>query len=162
MRCPRLIFFLLSPPHFVYDRAFLPNPEPVEPMPKFGVTAQKELQLSRRMEACGLKETDLHERFVSAGGPGGQKVNRTATCVYIKHGPSGLEVKMQRARSQALNRFYARRRLCELIEEAEGGAESPEAVRRAKLRRQKARRKKRSSAKYDGKAGGSQPPASDS
>ena len=159
---PPPYIFLLSPPHFVYDRAFLPNPEPVEAMPKFGVTARKELELLRRMEVCGLKEADLRERFVSAGGPGGQKVNRTATCVYIKHGPSGLGVKMQRARSQALNRFYARRRLCELIEEAAGDAKSPEAKRRAKLRKQKARRKKRASVKYDGEARSSQPPTSDS
>ena len=118
-------------------------------MPKFGVTLRKEQELVHWMDACGLDEGDLQEHFVSAGGPGGQKVNRTATCVYLKHKPSGLEVKMQRARSQALNRFYARRRLCELIEETQGDAPSPEAMRRAKLRKQKARRKKRASAKHD-------------
>jgi protein subunit release factor B len=130
-------------------------------MPKFGVTTQKEQELLRRMKACGLDETDLHEHFVSAGGPGGQKVNRTATCVYLKHGPSGLEVKMQQARSQALNRFYARRRLCELIEENQGDKQSPEAAHRAKLRKQKARRKKRASAKYDAGTETPQPPKSD-
>ena len=68
------------------------------------------------MAACGMREGDLEEHFVTSGGPGGQKVNKTSTCVVLRHVPTGLEVKMQKARSQSLNRFYARRRLCELIE----------------------------------------------
>lgn len=117
-------------------------------MPKFGVTSQKESELLRRMEQCGLVEGDLDESFIRSGGPGGQHVNRTATCVYIKHTPTGLEVKMQKARSQALNRFYARRRLCELIEEANGGPKSAKALKQDKLRKQKARRRKKSKQKY--------------
>ena len=70
-------------------------------MSKFGVTPQKEAELFVRMVACSLTEGDLAEKYIRSGGPGGQHVNRTATCVYLKHGPSGLEVKMQRARSQA-------------------------------------------------------------
>ena len=113
-------------------------------MPPFGVTPKKEEELRARMERVGVCEADLQERFITGGGPGGQKVNRSATCVYLLHRPSGTEVKMQRARSQALNRFYARRRLCELLEEARLGAQSPEAVRQEKLRKQKMRRKRRS------------------
>ncbi len=116
-------------------------------MPKFGVTPAKETELRTRMDACKLHEKDLEERFVRSGGPGGQKVNRTATCVYLKHGPTGFEVKMQKARSQGLNRFYARRRMCELLEAQSLGDESPEALRRKKLRRQKARRRRRARAK---------------
>ncbi|MCP4642206.1 MAG: peptide chain release factor-like protein [bacterium] len=101
------------------------------------------------MVACGLSEEDLDEQFVRSGGPGGQHVNRTATCVQLTHRASGLEVKMQKARSQGLNRFYARRRLCELIEAKALGADSPEEKRRAKIRKQKARRKRRG-AKDDG------------
>jgi protein subunit release factor B len=110
---------------------------------KFGVTPQKEAELLRRMAACDLKESDFEEHFVASGGPGGQKVNRTATCVQLHHKPSGLDVKMQQARSQALNRFYARRRLCELIEAAQLGAASPESLRQEKIRKQKSRRKRR-------------------
>lgn len=117
-------------------------------MGKFGVTPQKEAELLRRMEACGMREADLDEHFVASGGPGGQKVNRTATCVQLRHTPSGAEVKMQQARSQALNRFYARRRLCELLEAAQLGKASPAALRQDKIRKQKARRKRR------GKPGG--------
>ncbi|NIA12961.1 MAG: peptide chain release factor-like protein [Nitrospiraceae bacterium] len=112
-------------------------------MPSFGVTPQKEAELRARMERCGVREEDLDERFVRSGGPGGQKVNRSATCVQLKHAPTGLEVKMQKARSQGLNRFYARRRLCELIEAQTLGEASPEAKRREKIRKQKARRRRR-------------------
>ena len=118
-------------------------------MPSFGVTPRKEAELLKRMDACGLRETDLDERFVTSGGPGGQKVNRSATCVYLKHLPTGLEVKMQKARSQALNRFYARRRLCELLEARALGDNSPEALKREKIRKQKARRGRRSSSDPD-------------
>jgi len=113
-------------------------------MRQFGVSAQKEEELLARMEACDLREADLRESFIRAGGPGGQKVNRTATCVQLKHIPTGLEVKMQKARSQALNRFLARRRLCELLEQRSLGRKSPEASKQEKLRKQKARRKRRS------------------
>ena len=112
-------------------------------MPKFGVTSEKERALLARMAKCSIREEDLEEHFIRASGPGGQHVNRTATCVYLKHKPTGLEVKMQKARSQGLNRFYARRRLCELIEEKSLGESSPEAKRQEKIRKQKARRKRR-------------------
>lgn len=109
----------------------------------FGVTPAKQEELRRRMEACALREGDLDESFVRSGGKGGQKVNKTATCVRLVHRPSGLEVKMQRARTQALNRFLARRRLCELLEARERGDESPAARRRARVARQKDRRRRR-------------------
>lgn len=113
-------------------------------MPKFGVTPEKEAELARRMEACGLREADLDESFIRSGGPGGQKVNRSATCVRLKHAATGIEVKMQRTRSQGMNRFYARRRMCELIETLQLGAAAPTAQLAEKIRKQKARRKRRS------------------
>lgn len=112
-------------------------------MPNFGVSPEKERELLDRMAACSLREADIDERFVRGGGPGGQKVNKTATCVQLTHRPTGLEVKMQKARSQALNRFYARRRLCELIEAQRLGEDSPEAKARDRIRKQKARRARR-------------------
>ena len=113
-------------------------------MSKFGVSQQKEAELVRRMEACGLREADLAEQFVKASGPGGQHVNKTQTGVLLSHRPTGTEVKMTKERSQALNRFFARRRLCELIESRQLGDASPEARRIAKLRKQKDRRRRRS------------------
>lgn len=118
-------------------------------MGKFGVSPQKEAELERRMAACGLLESDLDENFIRSGGPGGQHVNKSATCVQLTHRPTGIEVKMQKARSQALNRFYARRRLCELIEAQEMGEESPEAQKHVKFRKQKARRRRKTLKKLE-------------
>jgi len=110
----------------------------------YGVTPEKEKELKNRMTACGLCERDLEESFVRASGPGGQKTNKSATAVHIIHKPSGITVKAQTARSQALNRFYARRRLCELLERDLQGQDSVEAKEWAKLKKQKARRHRRS------------------
>ena len=109
----------------------------------FGVTQAKEDELRKRMAACGVREEDLDESFITSGGPGGQKVNRSATCVQLKHKPTGLEVKMQQERSQSLNRFFARRRLCEMLERETLGSLSPEEQERERIRKQKARRKRR-------------------
>jgi protein subunit release factor B len=109
----------------------------------FGVTEQKRQELEQRKKKCGLFEKDLEEKFVRSGGAGGQKVNQTSTCVQLKHLPTGLTVKMQKSRSQGLNRFYARRQLCELLENKLLGENSPEAKRIEKIRKQKNRRKRR-------------------
>lgn len=95
------------------------------------------------MHNCNLLENDLEEKFVRSGGKGGQKVNKTSTCVHLKHIPSGLAVKIQRSRSQGLNRYYARKQLCELIENKLLGKESPQAKKTAKIRKQKDRRRRR-------------------
>lgn len=110
----------------------------------FPVTDKKRVELETRMAALGLREQDLQEKYVRSSGPGGQKVNKTASCVYLKHLPTGLEVKMQRERSQPLNRYYARKRLCELMEAQALGRQSPEALKADKIRKQKQRRRRRS------------------
>lgn len=112
-------------------------------MINFGVTEQKRQELEQRMQNCGLLEKDLEESFVRSGGAGGQKVNKTSTCVQLTHLPTGLTVKMQKSRSQGLNRFYARRQVCELLENEMLGKGSPEAKRIEKIRKQKDRRKRR-------------------
>lgn len=113
----------------------------------FGVTRKKQEELEARMAALGLREADLEEKYVRSSGPGGQNVNKTASCVYLKHVLSGLEVKMQRERSQGLNRYYARKRLCELVEQERMGSKSPAALKAEKIRKQKQHRKRRSKAK---------------
>jgi len=85
-------------------------------MGMFPVRPEKEMDLLERMSRLGIKDSDLEEKFVRSQGKGGQKVNKSATCVYLKHLPSGLEVKCQKERSQALNRFLARRILVEKLE----------------------------------------------
>lgn len=110
----------------------------------FGVTQKKQAELETRMAAAGLREQDLEEKFIHSSGPGGQRVNKTSSCVYLRHMPTGLGVKMQQERSQRLNRYYARKRMCELLELKSLGQESPAALKAEKIRRQKQRRRRRS------------------
>lgn len=116
-------------------------------MPRFSTSDQKEAALAARMERLGIREEDLVEQFVRSGGCGGQNVNKVATCVYLKHEPSGLEVKCQQERSQALNRFLARRILCDRLDAQISGRESEERRRIEKIRRQKRKRSKRAQEK---------------
>ena len=114
---------------------------------KFPVSGKKNEALARKMEELGIREEDILEKFVRSRGRGGQKVNKTSTCVYLKHVPTGIEVKMQRERSQALNRFLARRLLADKIEGMILKRRSEEEKRRAKIRRQKRKRSKRAKEK---------------
>ena len=95
------------------------------------------------MQRLGVREADLEERFIHSGGNGGQNVNKVATCVVLVHPPTGVMVKCQKDRSQGLNRFFARRLLCDRIEAQLGLQNDPESLRIAKLRRQKQRRARR-------------------
>jgi protein subunit release factor B len=104
-------------------------------------------ELARRMESLGISENDLIEKFILGSGSGGQKINKTSSCVYIKHIPSGIEIKCQRERSRELNRYYARRDLCEKIEAKTLGILSEKQQEREKIRRQKRRRSRRSKEK---------------
>ena len=95
-------------------------------MALFVVSPEKEKQLISRMRALGIQERDLEEQFVRSSGAGGQKVNKTSTCVMLHHRPTGIRVKCQKERSQALNRFLARRILLDKIEAKLAGAQSAE------------------------------------
>jgi len=109
----------------------------------FGVTERKKAELEQRMRKCNLNEKDIEEKFVRSSGAGGQKVNKSSTCVHLKHIRNGLAVKVQKSRSQGLNRYYARKRMCELLENKLLGKESPEAKRIEKIRKQKDRRRRK-------------------
>jgi protein subunit release factor B len=112
-------------------------------MPLFNVRPEKENALQQRMTALGIREADLVERFIKGSGAGGQKINKTSSCVYLLHRPTGIEIKCQRERSQAMNRFLARRELCDRIEERARGAASVRQQAIEKIRRQKRRRSRR-------------------
>ena len=116
-------------------------------MPPFPVSPKKQLALQEQMRRLGVRQEDLEESFVRSGGPGGQNVNKVATCVVLRHRPSGLEVRCQQERSQALNRFLARRILLNRLEARRLGQLSAEAARISKLRRQKRKRSKRAKEK---------------
>ena len=76
-------------------------------------------ELHRRMIRLRVNEGDLVERFIRGSGPGGQKINKTSSCVQIKHIVSGIEVKCQKSRSLMANRITARLMICSIIEEKE-------------------------------------------
>lgn len=114
---------------------------------EFGVSAAKANALALLMQRLGIREEDIEERFVRAAGPGGQNINKTATAVFLRHRPSGIDVKCQETRSQALNRFLARRLLCQKLQEMVEGRRSAEQARIARLRRQKRRRSRRAQQK---------------
>ena len=116
-------------------------------MSAYPVTAAKERVLHERMEALGIREEEIEESFIRSGGKGGQHLNKTSTCVQLKHLPTGIEVKCQQERSQALNRYRAREILVKKIDDLIRGRESAEQQRIEKIRRQKRKRTKRSKEK---------------
>lgn len=103
--------------------------------------------LEEKMLRLGIRESDIVENFVRSAGPGGQNVNKTSTCVYLKHLPTGIEVKCQRERSQAVNRYVARQILVKKIETRVLGRLSEERRKAEKIRRQKRRRSRRAKLK---------------
>lgn len=109
----------------------------------FPVNPKKEEELLTKMIKFNILEKDIEEKFIHSGGKGGQNVNKTSTCVYLKHVPSGLEVKCQKERSQPLNRFLARRILVDKISSMILGRKSEKEQEIEKIRRQKRKRSKR-------------------
>ena len=102
-------------------------------------------QIDERLAALGTSAAAVEERFVRGTGPGGQKINKTSSTVWLRHGPTGVEVRCQRERSQAANRELAWRELCEKLEAraratAHAAIDDREAARRRN--RQKSRGQK--------------------
>lgn len=112
-------------------------------MPDFPVRPGKWKALEARLVGLGVREGDLDEQFVRSGGHGGQNVNKVSTCVLLVHRPTGTTVRCQEERSQALNRYLARQRLAEKMEENLLGARSAKQQAIEKIRRQKRRRSRR-------------------
>ncbi len=108
------------------------------------VTPEKQAALQLRMAAIGVQESDLTEKFIRGSGAGGQKINKTNNCVFLKHEPTGVAIKCQMDRSRELNRFLARRELCEQLEGIRDGHRTAKRQAIEKMRRQKRRRSRRS------------------
>jgi protein subunit release factor B len=113
----------------------------------FSVSEEKNQWLRERMAALGIREEELEEKFVRSSGKGGQHVNKSSTCVWLRHIPTGIEVKCMAERSQSVNRFLARRELVEKIALLTGHS-TPRSLKQEKKQRQKARRQRRSAGKY--------------
>jgi peptide chain release factor len=111
------------------------------------VSSEKERAIAARMMELGVAENDFEESFVRSSGPGGQKVNKSSSCVYLVHIPTGLAVKCQKERSQSLNRFLARRLLLDKIELRQKGFIAEAKEKLEKIRRQKRKRSKKAKEK---------------
>ena len=109
----------------------------------FKVSEKKEKELLDRMRELNVKEDDLEERFIRSSGPGGQKVNKSSTCVFLRHIPTDTTVKYQKERSQALNRFFARRTLLDQIELKPKGYINEDKKRIHQIKSQKRKKRKR-------------------
>lgn len=111
----------------------------------FPVTPAKLKELVEQMKSVGLKECDIEEHFVRSSGPGGQKTNKTSSCVVLVHKPTQLRVKCQVDRSQALNRFLARRMLCEHLAKSmnKGISAPPSKDEATAIRKRKSRARRR-------------------
>jgi len=114
------------------------------------INPEKIHALEEKMRNLGIEEKDMEEKFIRAQGRGGQKVNKSSSCVYLRHIPTGIEVKCQKARTQAVNRFFARRILTEKIDELLHGSRSIRGKAVEKIRRQKRKKAKRARIKVHG------------
>lgn len=129
-------------PHFFAGSCF--SRELKFEMHLFAVSEEKNRWLKLKMLEMGVSEDDFEENFVRSSGNGGQHVNKTSSCVQLKHKPTGLSVSCMKERSQSINRFLARRELLERLE-ATSGKVTPEMKLIEKIRKQKDRRRRRSS-----------------
>jgi protein subunit release factor B len=107
------------------------------------VTKRKLEALKARISRLGVDMAAVEEEFLKGGGPGGQKVNKTASAVRLRYPPLGIAVKWSRERSRALNRFLALRELADEIEERVSPATSERLKERERTRRRKERRRRR-------------------
>jgi protein subunit release factor B len=108
------------------------------------ISNDKLSDLEQRMAALGIVEADLLEKFVRGSGAGGQKINKTSNCVFLKHLPTGVCIKCQMDRSREMNRFLAKRELCDQLEAIRDGKAIAKTQAIEKMRRQKRPRSKRS------------------
>ncbi len=107
---------------------------------------QKQQELEERLGALRIRREEVIEKFVRSAGPGGQKVNKTSSAVYLRHLPTGIEIKMQQDRSQAVNRFLAWRLLADKVEARQSGKD-PQEAEADRIRKQKQRRLRKSKGK---------------
>jgi protein subunit release factor B len=112
---------------------------------KFPVELNK--RTLEKAEDLSIRPSDIEEQFIRGGGSGGQKINKTSSCVWLRHKPTDIEVKVQEHREQSRNRVAAYKLLIDKIEEKRMGAKSERAEKRFRARKQKARRSRKAKQK---------------
>lgn len=95
-------------------------------------------QIEQRLVKLGVRRPEVREQFVLGTGPGGQKINKTASTVVLRHAGSGIQVRCQAGRSRDANRLQAWTVLCEKLERQREVARA-----RARQEREKQRRRQR-------------------
>jgi protein subunit release factor B len=96
-----------------------------------------EAPLRARFVSLRVRPEEVDERFVRGTGAGGQKINKTSSTVWLRHGPTGTEVRCQRERSQATNRLLAWTELADKLEWRQKSATNQAQAERELARRQK-------------------------
>ncbi len=102
-------------------------------------------EIETRLAALGMRSADVEERFILGSGRGGQKIQKTSSCVWLRHRPTGVEVRCQQERSQLANRERAWAELCAKLESrarAAAAARQDEQARDQRRHRQKSRGQK--------------------
>ncbi len=107
------------------------------------ISDKKKALLQQEMQRLEIDEKDLVETFKIGSGRGGQKLHKTHSCVHLQHLPTKLSVTAHASRLREENRFFARRKLCELFIEKVLGKPTLKEKKEAKKKKQKKRRKRR-------------------
>jgi protein subunit release factor B len=92
-------------------------------------------EFEARLAALGMRSSDVEERFILGSGKGGQKIQKTSSCVWLKHRPTGVEARCQRGRSQVANRELAWTELTEKLEKQKRALEASREDERQRNRR---------------------------
>ena len=94
--------------------------------------------IEQRLAKLGVLASELQENFILGSGSGGQKINKTASCVQLIW--KNVEVKCQASRSRETNRYLAREELCRRLEEGKAAVRFARKQEREKKRRQNRQR----------------------
>lgn len=111
------------------------------------ISKKKWQNLYAWMSQLKINEQELIEKFITGSGKGGQKLHKTASVVYLKHIKTGIEIKCQESRYREDNRYFARSRLCERIQEQNADEKTKAQQQIAKIKRQKKRRSRKAKQK---------------
>ena len=106
--------------------------------PKSNLTEARYQQILNMIKLLNVDLNDIEEKFISGGGKGGQKINKSTNTVQLKHIPTGLIVKYQKHRERSMNRILALR---ELLEKLNPNSKKNREIK--KIKKQKKRTKRR-------------------